>query len=218
MRFEQKKISVFILVFMFPLVCWGEDFVSSSGAEPWRGVKVSLETRGNYFLPTGFTFEAILEGSIFSYNLLTPAIALVDENVIYLGRVVIPRGTHFIGLVQTIHTLDRVNINFHTCVFPDGQEIPVQNMALSLDGSAGIKGKLKTHKDAVAGKIAMKSVLAAVSAGAALAAPTVETAMVTGLSQEAMHTIETSNVKTADSIEVEERTAIRIFNIKRLEY
>lgn len=187
-------------------------------AKPWRGVKSPLPRKGNYFLPTGFTFEAVLEGAIFSYNLLTPVSAVADENIRYQDEIVFPKGTKFIGVVQVVHSLDRVNIDFHTCVFPDGEEIDIKFLALWTDGSAGVKGKVETHKDAVAAKVAMKSVLAGVQAGAALAAPTVEGAVATGLSQEAVATLDTSSAKTLESISVEERTPIKIFVKARTEY
>ena len=64
----------------------------------------------------------MLEGAIFSYNLLTPVSAVADENIRYQDEIVFPKGTKFIGVVQVVHSLDRVNIDFHTCVFPDGEQ------------------------------------------------------------------------------------------------
>ena len=110
-------------------------------------MKTPLVGKGNYFLPTGFTFEAVIEGAIFSYNLLTPTVAIVDENITYLNDVVLPKGTRLIGVVQVAHSLDRINIDFQTVVFPNGQEIKINAMALSPDGSAGVKGKVEQHKD-----------------------------------------------------------------------
>src|SRR5258708_34296151 len=69
-------------------------------AKPWRGVKSPLPRKGNYFLPTGFTFVAILEGAIFSYNLLTPVSAVADENIRYHDEIVLPKGRTFIAAVQ----------------------------------------------------------------------------------------------------------------------
>jgi hypothetical protein len=103
-------------------------------------------------------------------------------------------------------------------VFPDGEEIKVRFLAVWTDGSAGVKGKVETHKDAVAAKVAMKSVLAGVQAGSAAATPSVEGAMVSGLSQEAVTTLDTSSTKTLESISVEERTAIKIFVKERTEF
>jgi hypothetical protein len=55
-------------------------------------------------------------------------------------------------------------------------------------------------------------------AGASVAAPTVEGAMVSGLSQEAVTTLDTSSAKTLESISVEERTPIKIFVKERTEF
>src|ERR1035437_7568874 len=77
---------------------------------PFKGIKTPLEKKGNYALPTGFTFDAVMSNAIFSYNLLTPAIAVVEDEITFLGEVVIPKDTKFIGTVEAVHSLDRVNI------------------------------------------------------------------------------------------------------------
>src|SRR6266851_1785133 len=79
----------------------------------WKGIKEKQEKRGNYALPTGFTFEAVLEGAVFSYNLLTPAVAVVEDDITYNGELVIPKKSRLIGIVDVVHSLDRININFH---------------------------------------------------------------------------------------------------------
>ena len=184
----------------------------------WKGLKSPLPKRGNYALPTGFTFEAVLEGAIFSYNLLTPAVAVLEEPILFQSEVVFPKGTKLVGQVGVLHTLDRVNIDFRTVVFPDGQEIRGDFLGLSMDGSAGVKGKVETHKDAVAAKIAMKSVLAGVQSSAAAGVPTVESSIASGLSQQSSSDLDTSSVKTVESISIEERTPLKIMLRERLEF
>lgn len=187
----------------------------------WAGVKTPIVKKGNYFMPTGFVFDCALVYAIMSYNLMTPCVAEADEDVYYLGDLVIPKGTRLIGVVQVAHSLDRVTINFQTLVFPDGQEISFQGVALWYeDGSAGIKGKVVKHKDVVAGRIALKSVLAAVSASAQLATPGVEAAMVGGFTNEAQQSIDTAASKATvlESISVEEKTAIKVFVTRRVDY
>ena len=191
----------------------------------WKGVKEpQMARRGNYALPTGFTFDAVLVNAIFSYNLLTPAVAVLEEDIAYLGEVVLPKDTRFIGTVQAVHSLDRVNIDFTTCVFPDGQEVHVQGMALSPDGSAGVVGKRETHKDVLAAKTAMKTIFAGASVAASAASvasgggPTIGNSVAANLSQEAANSIDTSSVKDLDSIAVEGKAAVKIFLHVRTEF
>jgi type IV secretion system protein VirB10 len=215
----------FILVFCLLLAgqVFGEsnsisDPLSASTASPWKGVTTPLPKKGNYFLPTGFTFDAILGGAIYSYNLLTPAIALVDEDIVFLNQVVIPRNSKLIGVVQVAHSVDRVNIDFHTLVFPDGQEIKFGAMALSPDGSAGVKGKVENHKDVYAASIAMQTIATGVQAGVAVAEPSVTNSMLNGLTQAAAQNIQTPNLKQLESISIEARAPIRVFVKARTEF
>jgi type IV secretory pathway VirB10-like protein len=194
------------------------DRPSISMTIPWKGVANPLPKKGNYFLPTGFTFDGILEGAIYSYNLLTPAIALTDEDVVYLNQVVIPRGSKLIGVVQVAHSVDRVNIDFHTCVFPDGQEIKLGALALSPDGSAGVKGKMENHKDVYAATIAMQTIATGVQAGVAVAEPSITNSMLNGLTQAAAQNMQSPNLKQLESISVEERAPIRVFVKTRTEF
>ncbi|MDO8757453.1 MAG: hypothetical protein Q7J64_05540, partial [Elusimicrobiota bacterium] len=83
----------------------------------FTSVTQKITSKTNYFLPTGFTFPVRLENAIFSFNVETPAIAVVERDVVYLRRVVIPAGTRAIGSVAVLKSHDRVLINFHTLVF-----------------------------------------------------------------------------------------------------
>ncbi len=102
-----------------------------------------------WFLPTGSQIKATIQNAIFSFNLQTPVIAVVDEPVICPknGNVVLPAKTRFIGTSEILKSDDRVNVKFVICVLPNGQEFEVGAIALSPDGSAGIKGTVKEYKD-----------------------------------------------------------------------
>jgi hypothetical protein len=169
------------------------------------------------FFPTGFTFSALLPDAIYSYNTMAPVVALLEDDIKFRDRTVLPKNTRLIGSAGTVHTLDRVNINFTLAVSPEGCEFPFSGLALSADdGSAGIKGKLEKHEDSIAATIALKSVLTGVQAAAAVAAP-IEGAVTTGFSGEANSMLDQniSKEKSLESIYVHERTPIRIFVMRR---
>ena len=169
------------------------------------------------FLPTGFIFPALLPDAIYSYNTLAPTVAIVEDDIKFLGRVVIPKGSRLIGEATTLHTFDRVNIAFRLIVFPEGCEAPLNGLALSADdGSAGIKGKVEKHEDSVAAQIALKAALTGVQAGTAIVAP-VEGAVSSAFTNEAGQMLDQNiaKAKSLESIYIHERTQVRIFNLRR---
>lgn len=169
------------------------------------------------FFPTGFTFSALLPDAIYSYNTLAPVVAIVEDDVKFRDRIVLPRNTRLIGAAGTVHTLDRVNIDLTLAVTPEGCEFPFYGLALSADdGSAGVKGKLEKHEDSVAATIALRSVLSGVQLAAAAAAP-IEGAVTSGFSNEANQMLDQniSKSKSLESIYIRERTPIRVFVMHR---
>lgn len=115
-------------------------------------------------IPTGARIKAHLTNAIFSFNVTSPVIAVADENFSKIGKMFIPKGTQFIGEAGIVQSRDRVNIRFSTMVFPNGREMKIRAMALGLDGSGGIKGKVDKQTDKSILKAAGETVLA----GAAL--------------------------------------------------
>ena len=114
-----------------------------------------------------------LASQIFSFNVSSPVIAVVDEDVKQGDQVVIPRGTQFIGNAAVLKSKDRVNIKFNVMVLPDGREIKVKAMALSLDGSGGIQGRVDRELD----KSIFKAIGEVALSGAALAIGTRDRAL-----------------------------------------
>lgn len=183
---------------------------------PQRGRPAACAT-DSVFLPTGFTFPALLPDAIFSYNTAAPVIAVLEDDVRFRERVVFPRGTRLVGSASTLHTLDRVNILWELAVPPDGCEFSFSGIALSAsDGSAGIVGKVEKHEDSIAAHVALKSMLGAASAAASVAAP-IEGAVAGGITSEASQAVDQSlaKVKKLESIYVHERTQIRVFVLRR---
>jgi len=185
----------------------------------WGGVTKKEERKTRYFLPTGFTFPARLENAIYSYNTETPAIAVVERHIEYLGRVVIPAKTRMIGAVSVVKSHDRVLIRFHTMVFPEGDEIRLAAIALSLDGSAGIKGKVESHKDSAVANTVLRSIVAGtqVALDATVVNPITGSAA-QGVAKEALQSLELSRQQVTTSISIEAETGLRVYVVQRLHY
>ena len=103
-----------------------------------------------WFLPAGHEIKATIQNAIFSFNLQTPVIAVLDESALCPrdGRVILPKKTRLLGTADILKSDDRVNIRFTIAVLPNGREFELNGIALSPDGSAGIKGTVKEYKDA----------------------------------------------------------------------
>lgn len=185
----------------------------------WEGLTKKPERKLRYFLPTGFTFPARLENAIYSYNSETPAIVLVERHIEYLERIVIPAGTRLIGAVSVVKSHDRVLIRFQTMVFPEGDEIALTAIALSLDGSAGIKGKVEKHKDAAVANTVLRSIVAGtqVALDATMVNPVAASAA-QGVSQEALQSLELERQQVTTSISVDAETGVRVYLARRIEY
>ncbi|MDR2192563.1 MAG: TrbI/VirB10 family protein [Endomicrobium sp.] len=204
-----KKIlfmpSVFIL-FLFSI------FVPPAlGAENVYPTKI-IPVKTNYFLHTGFSFEAVLKTAIFSFNTITPVIAETEYDVLFNGKIMIPRGTKLIGACSIEKSVDRVNISFNTMVFPNGQEIPMSAIALHVDGSGGIPGKVTKQK----AKIPTQILLSAAATGSSLAVGDgVGAEMIKGIANDTKSEVAQ---KQDYSIEVKKNVAIQVFINQRMEY
>ena len=195
----KKSFAIFLLLILFSV---------SYCVEPWTGLTNPPEQKGKYFLHTGFIFDAVLVTSIFSYNLESPVIAETEYDIIYLDKVMIPKGTKLIGYASVLKSDDRVNVFFHTMVFPNGQEIKFSGLALHTDGSAGIPGKVKKQKAQIPARILLES-------AANIAAPGIGGAIVRELTAEQAKEM---TYKPTYSIFVKKNTPILIYNIERIEY
>ena len=187
---------------------------------PWQGVTKKAPLTTNYFLPTGFTFPVRLANAVYSYNVASPAIAVVERNVEYLKKVVIPAGTQVIGTVSVAQAHDRILVVFHTMVFPDtGDEVQFAGMALSLDGSAGIKGKVETHKDSAVANTVLRAVVTGTSQALTMTGVSpIAAHAAQGLSGEATRELDTQRQQVTTSISVDAETGLRVYIPQRLEY
>lgn len=187
---------------------------------PWQGVTKKVPLTTHYFLPTGFTFPARLVNAVYSYNVESPAIAVIERNVEYLKKVVIPAGTQVIGTVAIQQDHDRILVNFHTLVFPEGDELKFGGMALSLDGSAGIKGKVETHKDSAVANTVLRSFVAGTAQAISMTGVSPIAAQAAqGLSGEATRELDQQRPQVVNtSISVDAETGLRVYLPQRLEY
>jgi type IV secretory pathway VirB10-like protein len=114
-------------------------------------------------IPSGTRIPALLSNRIFSFNVAAPVVALIDRDFKWKDNVVIPKGSKFLGEASIVKSIDRINVSFDILIFPDGKELKVRAMALSADGSGGIKGKVQKHRDIKALKAVGEALLGGVS-------------------------------------------------------
>lgn len=164
------------------------------------------------FIHPGFTFDAGLITSILSFNTITPVIAETEFDILHLGKVVFPKGTKIIGKSNLIKTLDRVNVEFNTIVYPNGRWFPFTGLALHTDGSGGVPGKAKKEKASAPARILLKT------AGAATAIVTqqpIAGEMVSGIAEE---TEKEMAEKQTFSISVKKGKPILIYVVQEINF
>lgn len=114
-------------------------------------------------LPAGTRVPAVLLHQIFSFNTEAPVLAEVVKDFKQEEKVLIPEGSRFLGEAGVLKSLDRVNVRFDLLILPNGRELRVRAMALSEDGSGGIRGKVRNHRDMKILKAIGEGVLGGVS-------------------------------------------------------
>lgn len=186
-------------------------FITNSvySAEKWTGVTKPVKTDMKYFLHTGFKFDAVLKTAIFSFNTITPVIAETEYDTVFLDKVVIPKGTKIIGQCSIVKTINRVNVIFNTIVFPDGQEINFNGLALHTDGSGGIPGKVTKQRAKMPAQILLRAT------AETLADDNLASDLIQGLSQETSREIQE---KVDYSISIEKDILIQVYVVERIEY
>ncbi len=110
-------------------------------------VRVRREEEFHIGLPAGTKIPALLTTRIFSFNVTAPVTARVAKDFLWQEEVRIPEGSEFLGEADVVKSIDRINVRFERLIFPDGKELRVRGMALSEDGSAGLRGKVEKHTD-----------------------------------------------------------------------
>lgn len=102
-----------------------------------------LPDRGAQFnaLVAGTALIASLQNSI-DTDFESPVAAVVEAELRRDGRLLVPFGSRLLG--KTVGAANnRVDVEFETLVYPDQKARKIKAVALELDGSRGIAGKLK---------------------------------------------------------------------------
>jgi hypothetical protein len=92
-------------------------------------------------LPMGFGLPAKLLNAVLSTDSATPVIAEITDDVLALGILSIPAQTRAIGNASYDDASRRIQLRFHTLVYPEGDQHPIQGLGMMLDGSAGLAGE-----------------------------------------------------------------------------
>lgn len=91
-------------------------------------------------LPMGSTIAAKLLNTILSSDANSPVMAEISEEIYWKNSVMIPAGTKAIGQGTLDDGTERLQVRFHTLVYPEGQQHSISALALLGDGSSGIAG------------------------------------------------------------------------------
>lgn len=103
-------------------------------------VRRSNGSSGGEFLPMGSTVKVRLQNTVLSSDNASPVIAEVTEDVYWKNTSIIPQGTKAIGQASLDDTTKRLQVRFHTLVYPEGDQHSVSALAMLGDGSSGIPG------------------------------------------------------------------------------
>lgn len=91
-------------------------------------------------LPMGSTLPVKLINAIRSGDSGAPVIAEVTQDIVVHGTTSIPATTRVIGQASYMEGDSRMQVRFHTFVYPEGDQHPVQGIAMMADGSPGLEG------------------------------------------------------------------------------
>lgn len=91
-------------------------------------------------LPIGTVLPAKLVNTLLSSDAGQPAMAELPKGGAFRNAVIIPPGTKAIGSATFDDRAKRLQIRFHTLVYPEGDEHPISAVALLPDGSSGLTG------------------------------------------------------------------------------
>jgi hypothetical protein len=92
-------------------------------------------------LPMGSGISVELIGRVESTDASSPVQAIILQDVLSpVQALVIPKGTKAIGNGQIDANRERLQVRFHTLVFPEGEQYDISGLAAMPDGSSGLAG------------------------------------------------------------------------------
>lgn len=96
-------------------------------------------------LPIGSQIQAQIVGRVESADSNSPVTAVVLSDALSpVQALVIPKGTKVIGSGQLDQQRERLQVRFHTLVFPEGQQYAISALATMPDGSSGLEGRFSS--------------------------------------------------------------------------
>lgn len=96
-------------------------------------------------LPIGSQIQAQLVGRVESADSNSPVTAVVLSDALSpVQALVIPKGTKIIGSGQLDAGRERLQVRFHTLVFPEGEQYAISALAVMPDGSSGLEGRFSS--------------------------------------------------------------------------
>lgn len=112
---------------------------------------IARGTSSSDALPIGSKLQVKLSGRVESADANSPVTAVLLQNAMSpVGALVIPKGTTLIGQGQIDPGRERLQVRFHTMVWPEGQQFGFSASAMMADGSSGLtgdysSGQIKRH-------------------------------------------------------------------------
>lgn len=96
-------------------------------------------------LPIGSQIQAQLVGRVESADSNSPVTAVILADALSpVQALVIPKGTKVIGSGQLDTQRERLQVRFHTLVFPEGEQYAISALAVMPDGSSGLEGRFSS--------------------------------------------------------------------------
>jgi serine/threonine protein kinase len=116
---------------------FGDEMTLSGNNKSSRGKK--------YGVVESSTFSAILSNKVITSDLNAPVTAILNEDIVVKGKVIIPSQSKIIGTARSSNT-DRVSIRFSKFILNNNKTIPFSGIAMDDQGATGIAGKVDREK------------------------------------------------------------------------
>lgn len=185
-------------------------------ARPWQVLAQPSTGTAARFLPSGSMVKASLLTAIFSFNSPSPVIARLDGPATFRDKQVLPADTKLLGTAGIVKIHDRVAVTFTKAVLPDGTEIEISGVALSPDGSGGIQGTVRKHRDSIVASAALRGGILGAAALVAQTPNPVTAQAGQSLAEEAVREVDLAGQSVDVSVTVPAFTRLLVYLANRL--